>query len=148
MIHPLLHLIATKPQLLGDHVEAYAELVGAEVGKTSKMWISRVVFYAIALFLLSAGLIFAGVALMLWAVVPPDNMNSPWLLIVVPLVLFVGSVGRVYKMDLTGKILGAFGRSGRMPGTLDSIHQLACPDEKTLYLANLYASRLDKWVTE
>ena len=29
-----------------------------------------------------------------------------------------------------------------MPGTLDSIHQLACPDEKTLYLANLYASRL------
>jgi len=63
-------------------------------------------------------------------------------------VLFVGSVGRVYKMDLTGKILGAFGRQGRMPGTLDSIHSLACPDEKTLYLANLYASRLDKWVSE
>ena len=70
MIHPLLHLIATKPQLLGDHVEAYAELVGAEVGQTSKMWISRVAFYAVALFLLSAGLIFVGVALMLWAVVP------------------------------------------------------------------------------
>jgi hypothetical protein len=63
-------------------------------------------------------------------------------------VLFVGSVGRVYKMDLSGKVLGAFGRQGRMPGTLDSIHQLACPDEKTLYLANLYASRLDKWVSE
>jgi uncharacterized membrane protein YqjE len=85
MIHPLLHLIATKPQLLGDHVEAYAELVGAEVGKTSKLWVTRVVYYAIALFLLSAGLIFTGVALMLWAVVPSDNMNSPWLLIVVPL---------------------------------------------------------------
>ena len=38
--------------------------------------------------------------------------------------------------------------SSRMPGTIDSIHQLACPDEKTLYLANLYASRLDKWVAE
>ena len=63
-------------------------------------------------------------------------------------VMFVGSVGRVYKMDLTGKILGAFGRQGRMPGTIDSVHQLACPDEKTVYLANLYASRLDKWVTE
>jgi len=62
--------------------------------------------------------------------------------------LFVGSVGRVYKMDLSGKILGAFGRQGRMPGTLDSIHSLACPDEKTVYLANLYASRLDKWVSE
>jgi len=63
-------------------------------------------------------------------------------------VMFVGSVGRVYKMDLSGKILGVFGRTGRMPGTIDSIHQLACPDEKTLYLANLYASRLDKWVAQ
>lgn len=62
--------------------------------------------------------------------------------------LFVGSVGKVYKMDLTGKILGAFGRSGRMPGTIDSIHQLACPDENTVYLANLYGSRIDKWVTK
>lgn len=63
-------------------------------------------------------------------------------------VMFVGSVGRVYKMDLNGKILGSFGRSGRMPGTIDSIHQLACPDEKTVYLANLYASRLDKWISQ
>ena len=77
--------------------------------------------------------------------------TAPWALCLTSgpnQVLFVGSVGRVYKMDLTGKILGAFGRPGRMPGTIDSIHQLACPDEKTLYLANLYASRLDKWVTE
>lgn len=28
--------------------------------------------------------------------------------------MFVGSVGRVYKMDLTGKILGVFGRTGRV----------------------------------
>ena len=62
-------------------------------------------------------------------------------------VLFVGRVGHVYKMSLDGKILGVFGRSGRMPGTLDSIHAIACPDEKTLYLANLYASRMDKWVS-
>lgn len=63
-------------------------------------------------------------------------------------VMFVGSVGVVYKMDLSGKILGSFGRPGRMPGTIDSIHELACPDEKTVYLANLYASRLDKWVSQ
>jgi DNA-binding beta-propeller fold protein YncE len=63
-------------------------------------------------------------------------------------VMFVGSVGRVYKMDLTGKVLGAFGRPGKMPGTIDSIHALACPDENTVYLANLYASRLDKWVAQ
>ncbi|HUP08025.1 MAG TPA: phage holin family protein [Caldimonas sp.] len=92
MIHPLLQLIATKPQLLGDHVEAYAELVGAEVSKTSKLWISRVVMWAAAAFLLTIFLVFAGVALMLWAVVPTDTMNVPWLLLVVPVVPLVAAV--------------------------------------------------------
>src|SRR5260370_35352732 len=41
--------------------------------------------------------------------------------------MFVADVGRHYKMDLTGKVLGAFGRSGRMAGTIDSVHQIACP---------------------
>ena len=60
--------------------------------------------------------------------------TAPWTLCLTngpEQVMFVGSVGRVYKMDLTGKILGAFGRRGRMPGTIDSVHQIACPDEKT-----------------
>lgn len=86
MIHPLLHLLATKPHLLGDHVEAYAELVGAEVDKTSKLWASRLAYYTVALVLLAAGLVLAGVALMLWAVLPSIGMNAPWLLVVVPLV--------------------------------------------------------------
>ncbi|MDQ6679951.1 MAG: phage holin family protein [Pseudomonadota bacterium] len=86
IIHPLLRLIATKPHLLGDHVEAYSELIGAEVQKTSKMWVSRAVFGVAAVVLLLAGLLFTGIALMLWAVVPGDSMNSPWLLIAVPLV--------------------------------------------------------------
>jgi DNA-binding beta-propeller fold protein YncE len=63
-------------------------------------------------------------------------------------VMFVGSVGHVYKMDLSGKILGVFGRPGRMEGTIDSIHGISCPDEKAIYLANLYASRIDKWVAQ
>jgi sugar lactone lactonase YvrE len=63
-------------------------------------------------------------------------------------VMFVGSVGKVYKMDLSGKILGQFGRPGRMPGTIDSIHAIACPDENAVYLAQLYSSRYDKWVAK
>ena len=80
-----------------------------------------------------------------------DLPTAPWALCLTKgpnQVMFVGSVGRVYKMDLTGKILGVFGRPGRMAGTIDSIHALACPDENTVYLANLYASRLDKWVAQ
>ena len=92
MIHPLLHLIATKPQLLGDHVEAYAELVGAEVGKTSRVWVSRVVMYTAAMLLLTTFVTFTGVALMLWAIVPTESMNTPWLLVAVPVAPLVAGL--------------------------------------------------------
>ena len=58
--------------------------------------------------------------------------------------IFVGSIGRVYKLDLEGNIVGAFGKLGRLPGWFDSIHALACPDEKTLYLAEEFSYRFDK----
>jgi streptogramin lyase len=77
--------------------------------------------------------------------------TAPWALCLTngpTQVMYVGSVGRVYKMDLNGKILGAFGRPGRMVDTIDSVHGIACPDERTVYLANLYASRIDKWVAQ
>ena len=85
MIHPLLHVIATKPHLLGEHAGAYAELIGAEVGEAKKYWKSRIGLYAVALSLLTVGSIFVGVALMFWALVPLANMNLPWLLVLVPL---------------------------------------------------------------
>jgi DNA-binding beta-propeller fold protein YncE len=77
--------------------------------------------------------------------------TAPWALCLTSgpsQVMFVGSVGRVYKMDLTGKVLGVFGRPGRMAGTIDSVHGISCPDDKAVYLANLYASRIDKWVAQ
>jgi hypothetical protein len=89
MLHPVLQLIATKPQLLVEHVGAYAELVGVEVGKTTTLWKSRARLYAAALFLLIVGILFAGVALMLWALIPSTGMNLPWLLPAVPLVPLV-----------------------------------------------------------
>jgi DNA-binding beta-propeller fold protein YncE len=63
-------------------------------------------------------------------------------------VIFVGSVGKVYKLDLSGKILGSFGKIGRLPGWFDSIHAIACPDEKTVFLANEFSYRFDKVVLE
>lgn len=62
--------------------------------------------------------------------------------------IFVGSVGKVYKLDLTGKIVGQMGRLGRLPGWFDSVHSLACPDEKTLYLAEEFSYRFDKIVVQ
>jgi len=63
-------------------------------------------------------------------------------------VIFVGSVGKVYKMDLTGKVLGMFGKLGRLPGWFDSIHAIACPDEKTVYVANEFSYRFDKVILD
>lgn len=89
MIHPLLRLIATEPRLLGDHVEAYADLIGEEVSSVSTSWALRIAMYVAALCLLGVGLVLSGVATMLWAALPPAGFQAPWLLIVVPAVPLV-----------------------------------------------------------
>ena len=86
MIHPLFVLIATRPQLLADHAEAYAELVAAEVAHVSATWKRRSLLYALALCCLAVGAVLAGVALMLWAVTPAAGMHAPWALIAAPVV--------------------------------------------------------------
>ena len=84
MIHPLLRLIATQPQLLADHAESYAELVGEELGKTTAVWKRRVLLNATALCLVGVAAVLAGVALMLWAALPVLSINAPWALVAAP----------------------------------------------------------------
>jgi hypothetical protein len=86
VIHPLLRLVATQPQLLADHAEAYAQLVGEEIGRTASSWRRRAAFNAIALCLVAVAAVLAGVALMLWSVTPPANLQAPWALIAGPVV--------------------------------------------------------------
>lgn len=84
MIHPFVRVIATQPQLLVDHAEAYAGLVGEELGKTAAEFKQRAVMLGAAAFFAVLALIFAGVALMLHAVSPPAQVHTPWLLIATP----------------------------------------------------------------
>jgi predicted anti-sigma-YlaC factor YlaD len=84
-MHPLFHLIATRPHLLLEHVEGYAELVGAEMGIVTTSWKRSLMLTAVGLCLLVVGIALIGVALMLWAVVPEVGMRAPWALIAVPL---------------------------------------------------------------
>ena len=92
MIHPLLRLIATKPQLFTDHAEAYAGLVGEEWGKTTAQWKQRALLNAIALCLAGVAVILAGVALMLWAVIPRADIQAPWALVAAPALPAVGAL--------------------------------------------------------
>ena len=92
MIHPLLRLAASQPHLIRDHLEAYAELLCDEVKKTGAAWGVRIGLFAAAGVLGLVGLVLAGVAIMLWASLPPSGYQAPWVLVAVPAVAVVASV--------------------------------------------------------
>jgi NHL repeat len=52
--------------------------------------------------------------------------------------------GRIYKLSLDGKVLGMLGKTGRMPGTFGWIHEMACPSENELYVAEILNWRVQK----
>jgi len=45
--------------------------------------------------------------------------------------------GRIYKLSLDGKVLGMLGKTGKQPGQFGWIHEIACPSEDELYVAEL-----------
>jgi hypothetical protein len=63
-------------------------------------------------------------------------------------VIFVGDLypARIYKLTLDGKVLGVFGRAGKMPGQISGIHGLACPNENTIYTAEFINWRVQKFI--
>jgi hypothetical protein len=93
MIHPLFRLLVSEPQMLADHVEAYAELVTEEVGAVATRIKRRLLMQAISVFAIVFAVLLAAIALMLWAVAPVDGMRAPWMLIVVPAVPAVLAIG-------------------------------------------------------
>jgi hypothetical protein len=77
--------------------------------------------------------------------------GSPWALCITPgqhQVLYASDAfpGRIYKLSLEGKVLGMLGRSGKQPGEFGWVHEIACPDENTLYVAELLNWRVQKLV--
>ena len=85
MIHPLFRLIASEPQMLADHVEAYTDLVGEEMASAVTQWKRRALSIVVLVVCALLAALFAGVSLMLWAATPPENIHAPWALIIVPL---------------------------------------------------------------
>jgi hypothetical protein len=93
MMPPLLHLIATQPQLLIDHAEGYAELVAAEMGDCTATYKRRAVLTAAGLGCLGVAAVLLGVALMLWGVMPMAHSPAAWVLVAVPLPPVLLAVG-------------------------------------------------------
>ncbi len=101
-MHPLFHLIASRPQLLADHAEAYAALVAVEIDQVSARWTRTTLLHALALCGLSVALALAGVALMLWAALPALPAQAAWALIVVPLLPLAAAAGCLVAAQRSG----------------------------------------------
>jgi hypothetical protein len=75
--------------------------------------------------------------------------GAPWTLCITPppnQVLYVSDAfpGRIYKLTLDGKVLGMLGRAGKQLKQFGWIHEIACPSENTLYVAELLNWRVQK----
>lgn len=112
MLHPLLRLIATQPQLLAEHAEAYAELVATEVSSASTAWKRRALLNAVAQCCLGVAAVLAGVALMLWSVIPVADIRVPWALVAAPLLPAAVAAGCLWAARTRGQ-----------QGTFDSLRQ-------------------------
>ncbi len=77
--------------------------------------------------------------------------GAPWAICITPgphQVLFSADAfpGRVYKLNLDGKVLGMFGESGKQLKQFGWIHEIACPSENEIYVAELLNWRVQKLI--
>jgi NHL repeat len=80
------------------------------------------------------------------------QMGAPWAVCITPpksgspQYMFVADAypGRIYKMTLDGHVVGWLGRAGKALKQFGWIHGLACPDQNTVYAAELLNWRVQK----
>lgn len=82
----------------------------------------------------------------------PNSLSvsgAPWAICITPppnQVLFSADAvpGRIYKLSLDGKVLGVLGGAGKQLKQFGWIHEIACPSEHELYVAELLNWRVQK----
>lgn len=77
--------------------------------------------------------------------------GAPWAICITPppnQVLYSsdGYPGRIYKLTLDGQILGVLGESGKQLKQFGWIHEIACPSENELFVAELLNWRVQKLI--
>jgi sugar lactone lactonase YvrE len=79
------------------------------------------------------------------------NAGAPWAICITPgpkQVLYTSdsNAGRIFKMDLDGNIMGVFGKSGKKLGQFGWVHEISCPSENVLFVAELLNWRVQKLI--
>src|SRR5439155_21026683 len=88
---------------------------------------------------------------------PPEDVKgtqssgAPWAICITPAprqVLYSADAypGRVFKLSLDGKVLGVLGESGKQLKQFGWIHEMACPSENELYVAEILNWRVQKLI--
>jgi DNA-binding beta-propeller fold protein YncE len=77
--------------------------------------------------------------------------GAPWAICITPgpnQVLYSSDAypGRLYKLSLDGKVLGVLGESGKQLKQFGWIHEIACPSENEIYVAELLNWRIQKLI--
>jgi hypothetical protein len=77
--------------------------------------------------------------------------GAPWAICITPgpnQVLYASDAypGRIYKLSLDGKVLGVLGRSGKQLKQFGWIHEMACPSENVLMVAEILNWRVQKLI--
>lgn len=114
-MHPLLTLLATRPQLLVDHAQAYASLFHEEFGQSFTAWRRWAMLHAVGLCCLSVAVVLGGVAVMLWAVTPPLMIHATWILWAMPLLPLIVAIICIWTASRQNPT-DAFGSLGRQLG--------------------------------
>ena len=87
-MNPLLALLATRPQLLVDHAQAYGALLNQEFGLACATWRKQLLLYAATLCLLAVAAVLAGVTtLLFFTTTPPAQPLWVWVVPAMPLLL-------------------------------------------------------------
>lgn len=84
-MHPVFRLIAAQPMLLAGHVGAYAGLVSEELLTSAAAVQRRLLWQLAGALSLAVAAVLAGVALLLWASLPPGSAPAGWLFVATPL---------------------------------------------------------------
>ncbi len=133
MLRALLRLISTQPTLLADHVQAYAELAADEFGQARAAWQRRLLLQAVCLCSLAVSAVLAGVALMLWAVIPEARMQAPWALLAAPLLpLLLALCCGCLAQSLAAKPALNGGQSGTLSGAFPRVREQLAADRAML----------------
>ena len=80
-----------------------------------------------------------------------QHAGAPWAICITPgpnQFLYAADAfpGRIYKLTLDGKILGVLGKAGKQPKQFGWIHEMACPSENELYVAEVVNWRVQKLI--